>query len=274
MFSKLSRYRRLPDVVALDAAGRALESKALRLLPAAPGDVLHTVEEGDRLDHLAFKYYKQPRDWWRIADANPDVLSPFALLGDAPHVTVRLDVSWEGPAPPWGDLGRLLRDTLGVEAAVMGAPGQERATATVEQGPLLFDLPPALVAALDVSAAAQVLSPALTAALAANGVTFADGVRVEKPDAVTWVLTDRVTRAVTTLRSFPSDGLLNVYGSLTRWDWAVTVIHNAFDVTSDALVGLVEATDFGGARFAVPEPPAVVRRAGKPIVVPPRRDRA
>jgi hypothetical protein len=54
----------------------------------------------------------------------------------------------------------------------------------------------------------------------------------------------------------------------------VAVIYNAFDTTADELVGLIEATDFGGARFAVPEPPAAVRRAGKPVVVPPRRDRA
>lgn len=274
MFSKLSRYRRLPDVVTVDAAGRALESKALRLVPDAPGDMLHTVEEGDRLDHLAFKYYKQPRDWWRIADANPAFLSPFALLGDAPHATLRLAVSWDGPAPPWSDLLRLLGDTLGVESAAMGAPGQEVATAEVEQGALLFGLPPALVAALDVSAAAQVLTPALVAALGANGVTFDGDVRIEKPDVVTWILTDRETRAVTTIRSFPGDGLLNVYGSTTRSDWVVTVTYNPLDTTTDALLDLVATADFGGAGFAVPEPPAVVRRAGKSIVVPPRRDRA
>ena len=81
MFSKISRYRKLPDVVTIDVQGRRLESKSLRLLPEVTGIFLHTVESGDRLDHLAYKYYKQPRKWWRICDANPEFPSPQALLG-------------------------------------------------------------------------------------------------------------------------------------------------------------------------------------------------
>ena len=34
----------------------------------------HQVSEGDRLDNLAYQYYGDPTVWWRIADANPDVL--------------------------------------------------------------------------------------------------------------------------------------------------------------------------------------------------------
>ncbi len=274
MFSKISRYRKLPDVVTVDADGRALASKSLRLLPDAPGDVLHTVEEGDRLDHLAYKYYKQSRDWWRIADANPEVLSPFALLGNAPHVTVFIPVSWAGPTPPWTDLLRTLGDTLGVESAVMGAPEHEAAEAEVEQGPLLFDMAPALTAELDASAAAQVVTPPLAAALGAGGVTFSADVRIEKPDVVTWRLTDRETRAVTTVRSYPDEGFLNVYGSTTRNAWVVTVVYNPLDTSTDDLLDLIEGAVFGGSSFAVPAPPAEVGRVGKPIIVPPRRNLA
>ena len=47
----------------------------------------HVVREGDRLDLLAGRYYNDPRLWWRILDANPDlddaaVLSMAARAGE------------------------------------------------------------------------------------------------------------------------------------------------------------------------------------------------
>jgi len=116
MFSKISRYRRLPDEVTIDARGRALPSKTLRPLPEAPGDFVHTVEQVDRLDHLAYKYYKQPRKWWRICDANPGFMSPQAMLGLEPIVSDRFALAWDGEAsqPPWAELRRQLLAKVGV----------------------------------------------------------------------------------------------------------------------------------------------------------------
>lgn len=62
MFSKISRYRKLPDVVAVDAQGRRLESKGLRLLPELTGTFLHTVEAGDRLDHSPTSITSSPEN--------------------------------------------------------------------------------------------------------------------------------------------------------------------------------------------------------------------
>ena len=93
MFSKISRYRTLPDVVTTDARGRTVSSKALRPLPTVSGTFLHTVEGVDRLEHLAFKYYQQPRNWWRICDANPEFMSPQGLLGKEPVVTARFPLT-------------------------------------------------------------------------------------------------------------------------------------------------------------------------------------
>lgn len=121
MFSKISRYRDLPDHVALDAAGRRLESRSLRLLPETEGRVVHTLAEGERLDHLAHDYYEQPRNWWRICDANSEFLSPWELVGAAPQTTLRLDVTYAGSDPPWSSLLRRLRRTLGVESALLGS---------------------------------------------------------------------------------------------------------------------------------------------------------
>jgi len=116
MFSKISRYRKLPDEVTTDVQGRAQQSKTLRLLPEVSGDFRHTVEQVDRLDHLAYKYYKQPRKWWRICDANPAFLSPQALLGVEPIVTDRFPLTLDDEAdqPPWAELRQQLLAKVGV----------------------------------------------------------------------------------------------------------------------------------------------------------------
>lgn len=116
MFSKPSRYKKLPDVVTTDVKGRSLKSKALRLLPQVSGDFFHTVEETDRLDHLAYKYYRQSKKWWRICDADPESMWPQALLGKESIVTDRFPLAWDDEAgqPPWADLRQQLLETVGV----------------------------------------------------------------------------------------------------------------------------------------------------------------
>jgi hypothetical protein len=115
MFNRISRYRSLPDIVAADAKGRRLVSKTLRPLQEAPGTFRHTLEDADRLDHLAYKYYQQPQKWWRIGDANPEFLSPHALLGKEPIVTVRFPLEFEGAQPPWPALVQNLAQRAGIE---------------------------------------------------------------------------------------------------------------------------------------------------------------
>lgn len=118
MFDKISRYRKTSNVTTLDSRGRLLASKDLRLLPEVTGAFRHTVESGDRLDQLAYKYYSQPLQWWNIADANAAFLSPLSLLpGDAVVVT-RFPVSATG-VPPWGDLLHSLQAVVGVEGVAV-----------------------------------------------------------------------------------------------------------------------------------------------------------
>lgn len=114
MFTKISRYRKLADVSAPDAKGRTLAAKDLRLLPEVAGSFRHTVEAGDRVDQLAYKYYSQPLQWWNICDANPEFLSPLAMLGKETLVSTRFPLSVAG-TPRWADMLRALRQTLGVE---------------------------------------------------------------------------------------------------------------------------------------------------------------
>jgi hypothetical protein len=114
MFSKISRYRKLQNVVAPDAAGRQLPSRELRLLPTVTGTYLHTVVAGDRLDQLANRYYSQPLQWWNIADANAAFLSPFALLAQDAVTITRFSVNISG-TPPWFKLFTAMQAILGVE---------------------------------------------------------------------------------------------------------------------------------------------------------------
>ncbi len=118
IFSKISRYRPVPDVVAVDESGQKRPSKALRTLPDVTGEFIHTIEEIDRLDHLAYKYYRQPRKWWRICDANPEFMSPQALLGKEVIVTTRFPLAFDDELgqPPWAELLAHLPHTLGVDS--------------------------------------------------------------------------------------------------------------------------------------------------------------
>ena len=98
--------------------GADLALQDVRLLPQVSGTFRHTVEEVDRLDHLAFKYYQQPRKWWRISDANPEFMSPQALLGKEPIVTDRFPLTFDGnsDAAAVVALVRGLTEGVGVEA--------------------------------------------------------------------------------------------------------------------------------------------------------------
>jgi hypothetical protein len=116
VFSRISRYRNEDDVSIVDAAGRTQLSKALRLTPTVEGKFRHTLADGDRADELAYKYYKQPRKWWRICDANPEFMSPQALLGKDALAVARFAVE-TGGTPPWAALLAALESRVGVETA-------------------------------------------------------------------------------------------------------------------------------------------------------------
>jgi nucleoid-associated protein YgaU len=80
MFFDGSRYLRVADctVEAPDGSSRTL--KATREPLPTEVALTYQVKEGDRLDLLAWKFYRNPRKWWLIADANPDCMSPEELL--------------------------------------------------------------------------------------------------------------------------------------------------------------------------------------------------
>lgn len=80
MFFDGSRYRRVADAGFTDGLGRTVVLKRTREPVATELALVYQVREGDRLDLLAHKFFHDPRKWWLIADANPDVLAPDDLL--------------------------------------------------------------------------------------------------------------------------------------------------------------------------------------------------
>ncbi|BAP56314.1 hypothetical protein THII_2017 [Thioploca ingrica] len=113
MFNKTSRYYSLPPVVTTDAQGRERESTPFRLLPRLSGTFFHTLQAVDRFDNLAYRYYQKSLHWWPIADANPEFLSPWALLGKEPVITQRFNLAWMADSP-WSDLYQQLVAIIGV----------------------------------------------------------------------------------------------------------------------------------------------------------------
>lgn len=118
MFSKDSRYRKQPDVVTTDAQGRTRSSKALRILPPTRGVMEHIITQGERLDHLAHKYYQKSTRWWHLCDANPEFMYPPEMLGQGPLVTISIKLL-AADLPPWNDLRRRLYQLVGMNDVVI-----------------------------------------------------------------------------------------------------------------------------------------------------------
>jgi hypothetical protein len=74
MFDSLSRYLNIQTYTVTDHRGRTVTVVAT---PPDPGESLlgiHVLRQGERLDHLAFKYLNNPAGFWRIAERNEVVL--------------------------------------------------------------------------------------------------------------------------------------------------------------------------------------------------------
>ncbi len=74
MVAKNSRYARAKQFV-FDA-DETIVFRGIRPRPisTAEGIMEHVVKQGERLDILSLYYYNNAHMWWRIVDANPDIL--------------------------------------------------------------------------------------------------------------------------------------------------------------------------------------------------------
>lgn len=53
--------------------------------------ISHMLTQYDRLDNLSSQYYGDPSQWWRIAQANPDVAMDWTAV--APGTVIRIPTS-------------------------------------------------------------------------------------------------------------------------------------------------------------------------------------
>lgn len=85
MIFKGSRYEKVPVYQITDRSGQIITVLGIRFIPPTPAGFLHTFKADERLDMLAYNFYRNPEKFWLIADANTemdpdDLLEPGRLL--------------------------------------------------------------------------------------------------------------------------------------------------------------------------------------------------
>jgi nucleoid-associated protein YgaU len=83
-----SRYARTGVINPVNSEGSAPRVLDRRTIPETPGALEYVVMEGERLDHLAARFYQDASKYWLILDANPDVLNPFELLRPGSRIRI------------------------------------------------------------------------------------------------------------------------------------------------------------------------------------------
>jgi len=75
-----SRYKTTPLFQPSDTAAGAFSGLRPRPIGPATGVIEHVLRAGERLDQLARHYYNDDRLWWRILDANPQIVFGGAMM--------------------------------------------------------------------------------------------------------------------------------------------------------------------------------------------------
>ena len=70
MFFKGSRYEKLPTATYTDPSGRTITYVTTRYIPPTAAFIGHSVVDGERLDLIAYQYFRDSERFWRICDAN------------------------------------------------------------------------------------------------------------------------------------------------------------------------------------------------------------
>ena len=74
VFEKRSRYRNARLFTPRESGERVFGGIRPRPTTTAPGVIEYIIKDGDRLDLIALHFYNDSRRWWRILDANPQII--------------------------------------------------------------------------------------------------------------------------------------------------------------------------------------------------------
>ena len=74
MANKGRRYRHVKPFFGQDGKPPLFKGGRAREIGPATGVLEYTVKADDRLDLLALNFYVDSRKWWRILDANPEIV--------------------------------------------------------------------------------------------------------------------------------------------------------------------------------------------------------
>jgi hypothetical protein len=90
MIFKGSRYANIATYQAVDADGNNVGALKTRFIPPTPAGFFHTYTGDERLDLIAYRFYRSPEKFWLIADANTemdpeDLLEPGRALPIPPN---------------------------------------------------------------------------------------------------------------------------------------------------------------------------------------------
>jgi len=248
MFTKGSRYRNLPQSSALTADGESLPGVDLRAISPRPGTFLHTVQDSDRLDLLAYKYYNDSTMWWQICDANPSLAFPTDLVDLSPVGQQQMQLSYPDSETRY----RALLDNLGAIGVVVSEES---------------DFIEAVVAiTYDGKAATR---QQILGAIKTQGFDLLDSHLCGSGPAFTeaFVFNDHGAKQawrdlLEGLGELP--GILAVQSVLS--DAMLTIVFNKAMVGDLAIPNLMAARG-----FTTSSPPIDFSRAGTAIVVPPKR---
>lgn len=79
MFFKGSRYEKVDDYSCKRIDGSEVVLKKKRPIPESKARLIHTVQEGERTDLIANRYYRDPLKFWMLADGNSK-MNPEGLM--------------------------------------------------------------------------------------------------------------------------------------------------------------------------------------------------
>ena len=244
MFTKISRYYKLADVVTPDRTGVKYASKQLRFIDALDARVEHTIDAQDRLDHLAYKYYKQSKQWWRICDANAGAASPLDMLGKSNQAEYVVDMNYTGYQAPWHLIAALADYHPGIVAVRFGYNEVAEPLRSVEQGALQFAAPLSMATELDGMTQTQQLSPTVQAQYAGHALAISSNLKIDKLGPGLWQIEDYDNQHITWLRQTenpPGPDIINVFLCAITHAWTLWVRYNGDLITTEVIDQFIEA---------------------------------